>query len=46
VSAERLKACGVASLDGFDYGQFLRDKGVTTDKYRRTLSSLPLGRTS
>ena len=43
MSAERLKACGVASLDGFDYGQFLRDKGVTTDKYRRTLSSLPLG---
>ena len=44
VSAERLNECGVESLEGFDYGKFLREQGITVDQYRRKVeSSLPLG---
>jgi hypothetical protein len=44
VPEERLRECGVESLDGFDYGEFLRGQGVTVDDYRRKVgSSLPLG---
>jgi len=44
VSPERLKQCGVESLDGFDYGEFLRGRGVTTEDYRRRVEGdLPLG---
>jgi hypothetical protein len=44
VSPARLKECGVQSLDAFDYGQFLRDQGVTVEDYRRKVgSSIPLG---
>ena len=44
VSPERLKECGVESLDGFDYGQWLRAKGIRVDDFRRRVNhSLPLG---
>ena len=40
VAAERLRKCGIASLDGFEYGEFLRGKGVSkTDDFRRALGS-------
>ncbi len=44
VAAERLEECGVTSPEGFDYGEFLRGQGITTDDYRRKVgSTLPLG---
>jgi len=44
VSRQRLNACGVNSLDGFDYGKFLRDQGVTVKQYRHKVNgALPLG---
>jgi len=44
VSAQRLAECGVQSLDGFDYGEYLRAQGVTVEQYRqRVNSSLALG---
>jgi hypothetical protein len=44
VPPERLAECGVDSLEGFDYGQFLRDQGVTVDEFRHKVKgSLPLG---
>lgn len=44
VSAERLAEYGVASLDEFDYGEYLRDREVSVDDYRHKVgSSLPLG---
>jgi hypothetical protein len=40
VSAERLQSCGIASLDGFDYGEFLKSKGIATvGQFRRILNS-------
>ena len=40
VSAERLAECGIRSLDGFDYGEFLTGRGIKTiDDYRRVLRS-------
>ncbi len=40
VSTERLAKCGIASLDGFNYGQFLKSKGIVKlDDFRRILGS-------
>ena len=36
---------GIESLDGFDYGVFLRDSGIDTETYRKRVENdLPLGR--
>ncbi len=44
VPAARLQECGVESLDGFDYGKWLKRKGFTQKDYRyRVNSTLPLG---
>ncbi len=41
-SQEKLKSLGIDDLDSFDYRQFLIDRGVTPDDYRRKRGSLPL----
>jgi len=35
VPREKLAELGIESLDAFDYGQFLRDSGVTAEQYKR-----------
>jgi hypothetical protein len=45
VPAAKLTELGIASLEDFDYGEWLRARGTTVDQYRRTVdSTLPLGR--
>ncbi len=41
VPREKLAELGIASLDDFDYGQFLRDRGVTADQYKREAAWYP-----
>lgn len=44
VDEGELAEASVGSLEGFDYGEFLRGQGVTVDDYRRKVdSTLPLG---
>ncbi|MDH7571559.1 MAG: hypothetical protein QHJ73_18435, partial [Armatimonadota bacterium] len=44
VSPNRLKELRIETLDGFDYGRWLREQGVTTEQYRRSVeTTLPLG---
>ncbi|MGQ9731526.1 MAG: hypothetical protein ACUVX8_09675 [Candidatus Zipacnadales bacterium] len=43
VPSERLEECGVKSLEGFDYGAFLRGQGVTTEDWKKRNLLLPLG---
>jgi len=44
VPTPKLAALRITSLDGFDYGEWLRAKGTTVDQYRKTVdSTLPLG---
>lgn len=44
VPAERLRGYGIESLDGFDYGAFLKARGVDVERFRRTVAGdLPLG---
>jgi hypothetical protein len=49
VPAERLAELGIEDLDAFDYGEFLRGRGVTTEDFRRQAASgtekLPLSHT-
>lgn len=42
VSKDELKAAGVTDLNRFDYRQFLIDRGVTKDDYRKRRNKLPL----
>ncbi len=37
-----LQAAGIGSLDGFDYAQFLKSRGVTADTVRQKRWTLPL----
>jgi hypothetical protein len=39
---QRLTELGIADLDRFDYRQFLLDRGVKPEEYRRRRASLPL----
>lgn len=41
VSTERLKECEITSLDGFDYREFLKSKGITTTKAFRGILNSP-----
>lgn len=42
VPRERLVALGVTDLERFDYRQYLLDRGVTPEEYRKKRASLPL----
>jgi len=41
VTRERLAACGVDTIDGFDYGEFLRDRGVTREQFLHEVELWP-----
>lgn len=40
--AAQLRESGVADLEHFDYGEFLRQQGITPDRYRKERAKLPL----
>ena len=42
VAKETLAELGITDLDGFDYRQFLLDRGVKPDDYKKRRGSLPL----
>ncbi len=42
VPAERLRELGIDNLDRFDYRQYLLDRGVTLEQYKRRRKQLPL----
>ena len=42
VPKEKLAALGISDLDGFDYRQFLLDRGVKPEDYQKRRASLPL----
>ena len=42
VPKEKLAALGITNLDGFDYRQFLLDRGVKPEEYLKRRASLPL----
>jgi len=41
VSPQALGKLGINSLDGFDYGEFLRGRGVTTEQFRKESAAYP-----
>ncbi len=41
VPREALEKAGVSSLQGFDYGEFLRARGVTTEQFRSQVELYP-----
>ncbi|HOA51647.1 MAG: hypothetical protein WBH86_07670 [Thermogutta sp.] len=42
LSAERQKELGITDLDTFDYRQFLMNRGITPERYRKERPGLPL----
>ena len=42
VPKEKLAALGIKDLDGFDYREFLLDRGVKPEEYQKRRASLPL----
>ena len=41
VASEKLRQLGIASLDDFDYGEFLRRRGVTAAQFKKEASWYP-----
>lgn len=40
--AEKLRELGITDLDRFDYGEFLRQRGITPERYHKERATLPL----